>query len=296
MNSRGIIVYEEPPHSILDRNSSEFEQLRLYLFSTQIDSDFIILESPEFISLPKTTKILMTKNKDDRFVFFVTNTTNSKIDINIDPFESEIAYLTSLRESQREKFKGLLFIDFDDYRGPELSYNSSILSDEEGIKLGLQCFSTLGLGSTGNFHTGFHGPIILSDKNLAVLIYSFIRPAPQSTDVRLKKKGRPSIIIILFQSAEDAENKLVRSFIETALQRNYLTEQAEVSSEQLNEILQEIKDVSLFALDLTFADQMDRIAAQRLRETVIKLQKENRALKQKIKELEESLNSIRKEN
>ena len=110
-------------------------------------------------------------------------------------------------------------------------------------------------------------------------------------DKRLVRSGRPSVIVLMYKNPAEADNKLVKNFVETSLQRNYLSESPEITIEKLSNIFEEIKEMTLFALDLS---EVERVHNIRLKERVNVLQKEVEYLKEKNSKLEEENRELRK--
>jgi hypothetical protein len=287
MNTRGMIVYENPQFSLLDYYSYEFEELRLFLFSLEFDNGQKQIEIPEKFKIEDKIETIIEKDDNGLYIIFVDQRKSDE------DLSNDFSLMKELRADQLKKFKGILFIDFDDSYGPEVKYNSNptMIDEENSMRIGLQCFTTLGIGSGGEFTPGFHGPLIINELSLSILIYAFIRPAPNSSDSRIARAGRPATIILLYQNPADADNKLVKNFVESTLQRNYLSEEPDLTREKLTAILEEIRDMTLFALDLS---EVDRVHNLRLKERVNSLQKEVNILKEKMDKLEEE-NKVLKE-
>ncbi|MFW9930614.1 MAG: hypothetical protein ACFFD1_14590 [Candidatus Thorarchaeota archaeon] len=290
INSRGQIVYENPEFTLLSYDSPQFEELKLYLFSLDLSEEILQIKPPKTLISNPNVSILLSKHFNDVFVIFDDNYLG-----NLKEYTFEFQIMINLRQEQIERFRGILFVDFDDSYGPEVRYNAGFdLGEEDALRIGLQCFTTLGIGSGGEFQSGFHGPIVFKELGLALLIYAFIRPAPESSDSRIKRAGRPSTIILLYQNSVDADNKLVKTFVETVLQRSKLNEDASLTTEKLSDILDEIKEITSFALDLT---EVERVYSIRLKERLKKLEdkvevlsKQNDELKDENKKLRNLLN------
>lgn len=285
LNNRGLLVYENPMMPVDDQNS-EIETLRLEIFTSAIDfkeNARLVINISEKYNTSADIYCIVEKFHDDIFIVWLkgdlSNDTN-----NLNLQDQAFKELHELREKQINRFKGILFIDFLDEIGPETRYNSTGINEDDALRIGLQCFTTLGIGTHGNFQQGFHGPLQLPDQHLSTLIYGFIRPAPTSKDSRMRKSGRPAAILLLYESTSDAQNVIVRDFIESLLERNELNKNPELSDAFLNKLLEEIRDMTLFGLDLT---AMEQVHNYRLTQLVRVMQEEITTLKERIQKLEE---------
>ncbi|OLS26240.1 MAG: hypothetical protein HeimC3_10190 [Candidatus Heimdallarchaeota archaeon LC_3] len=288
MNSRGMIVHENPQFDLLDIYSYEFEELRLNLFSLEVDNYPAFIKIPENFKLRPNIEVGLDKDENGLYIIFIDEKLNS-----INDLANEFSLMKLLRLDQVKNFKGILFVDFDDKYGPEVRYNSNpnIINEEQSMRIGLQCFTTLGIGSGGEFTPGFHGPLVINELKVSILIYAFIRPAPNSKDPRIVRSGRPSVMVLMYLNPADADNKLVKNFVETSLQRNYLSEDSVITQEKLSSIFEEIKEMTLFALDLS---EVERVHNIRLKKRVNTLQEEVEILKEKIIQLEEENRELKK--
>ena len=285
LNNRGLLVYVNPRMPVENQNS-EIENLRLEIFAVANDlkeNTQSIIDISEIVNTSVNLYCVIEKSYENIFIIWLKgNSANDKDNVGV--LDQTFKELHELREDQIKRFKGILFIDFVDDIGPEARYNSTEISPDDALRIGLQCFTTLGIGTHGNFQQGFHGPLQLPEHGLSVLIYGFIRPAPTSKDSRIRRSGRPATILLLYASTADAQNVLVRDFVEALLERSELGKNSELSDELLNTLLEEVRDMTLFGLDLT---AMEQVHNQRLTELVHIMQDEIARLNEHIQELEE---------
>jgi hypothetical protein len=71
MNTRGMIVYENPQFSLLDYYSYEFEELRLFLFSLELDNGQKQIEIPGKFKIEDKIETIIEKDDNGLYIIFV---------------------------------------------------------------------------------------------------------------------------------------------------------------------------------------------------------------------------------
>ncbi len=141
---------------------------------------------------------------------------------------AEIYGVGDIRKAVRREFKemlvtgayrdpdylGIIFTKVTPEMGPIVAYNDTqILEDMELLGLTAQGVTLLGMGEY--FHCGFYGPIpVPSSETNESLLYSFMMPAPDSPDPRIRKHGMACTIFLVFRRGPSIGHLLsVRPFV-----------------------------------------------------------------------------------
>lgn len=290
ISNRGLLVYERPKLELKMGNQEESflqeAQVGLKAFSEDFTDDQIWTWEGD---VPNTSCIGLNK-KGDTFVLWIDLSLRNIP--NPDDYKKDFENLAAIRKDQRRVFKGIMFIDFLDEVGPDVRFNTTDLHDDDALRIGMQCFSTLGFGAS-HIDEGFQGPLFMAEYDLAVLIYGFVRPAPESKDVRMARMGRPGVLIVLFpgQGKNYAQDRVIRNFIETLFERAELSKHADLPEQFLSNLMEEVQDMVSFALDI---NQVERDRVTRMQERLIELEREIQELKVENEQLREKHGKTKK--
>ncbi|MFX1251305.1 MAG: hypothetical protein ACFFCZ_06830 [Promethearchaeota archaeon] len=170
-------------------------------------------------------------------------------------------------------FYGIVLATIEDI-GPDLTFNKSVLANDEAMLLAIQTFTLVGIGTGAP--EGFHGPLPVPKRpDMQTLIYTFVTSGVDSADVRVQKHGRQRALFLLFGTGSVQYDSSMMEALSLYVE-GFLKRQEDLTEETFEEFKEVIENSALFYIDRIglYAKEIEK-ARNRIRELEI----ENNELK-----------------
>ncbi|MFX0061148.1 MAG: hypothetical protein ACFFC7_03100 [Candidatus Hermodarchaeota archaeon] len=173
-----------------------------------------------------------------------------------------MAYAKSNKE-----FYGIVLATIEDI-GPDLTFNKSVLANDEAMLLAIQTFTLVGIGTGAP--EGFHGPLPVPKRpDMQTLIYTFVTSGVDSADVRVQKHGRQRALFLLFRTGSvQYDSSMIEAL--SLYVEGFLKRQEDLTEETFEEFKEVIENSALFYIDRIglYAKEIEK-ARNRIRELEI---------------------------
>ncbi|MFX1536014.1 MAG: hypothetical protein ACFFDI_17500 [Promethearchaeota archaeon] len=163
-----------------------------------------------------------------------------------------------------KEFYGIVLATIEDI-GPDLTFNKSVLANDEAMLLAIQTFTLVGIGTGAP--EGFHGPLPVPKRpDMQTLIYTFVTSGVDSGDVRVQKHGRQRALFLLFGTGSVQYDSSMMEALSLYVE-GFLKRQEDLTEETFEEFKEVIENSALFYIDRIglYAKEIEK-ARKRIRE------------------------------
>ncbi len=295
LNHQGLYIFDLKLDNRIVLTKSEEDDLIAEIFR---EPAIVEAEDTPIFSrdLPSSfTRLHFRKHRKDLYILLADEL------IDVTEVGMKLQTWVKIRNQQRELLQGLVISAFDDIEGPKVVYERSNLSSDESLLLAVQGQTVSALGRSTDYSIGFREPLNVPNReDLQHLSYHCLQPAPDSTDPRIAKMGRMTVIYLLFQSnfpyvKEDHFLTFVEGFLdEWVYNWNAQKEKHGVYPPEIfDELLEDLRSTISVAIDLTTHE--DREVAN-LKKLVMDLLTQNKVLQSDIRRLREKIKLLEKKS